>query len=326
MTASPKEQLYRLRYSSVLHGDDPEATLSVIVATALRKNPALSITGILYFCRETGGLVQVLEGPKANVLALFAKISNDSRHSQCRVLEQIVASSRLFADFGMALAHLDRDLEQDVESRAPSAEHLVRVQYASVLTAGDLREGRKVVEEILRVAVRNNPSRRIGGLLCFNPNTLGIVQVLEGPAPAVRELFTTIMADTRHVGCTLVSEELLLDRGELLFGESWGMMQSETQETNLLGLAPRIRKSFLALRAPEDGDVAGPSLLQLAIDDALQVAPTLATSEMLMLEQEMNALAAPTPAGSHMDSMGGMQGTKRALDGHAPRVQAAAAP
>ena len=37
-----------------------------------------------------------------------------------------------------------------------------------------------------------------------------MTQVLEGPAAAVRELFTAIMVDSRHTDCRLSKEELLL--------------------------------------------------------------------------------------------------------------------
>eukprot|EP00964_Phaeocystis_antarctica_P010926 scaffold6003_cov42-Phaeocystis_antarctica.AAC.2 len=51
-----------------------------------------------------------------------------------------------------------------------------------------------------------------------NPNPKQVTQLLEGPAAAVRELFTAIMVDSRHTDCRLSKEELLLSEDDYLFG------------------------------------------------------------------------------------------------------------
>ena len=40
---------------------------------------------------------------------------------------------------------------------------------------------------LLCMQVRKNSEKCIGGLLSFNPSTMGVTQLLEGPAAAVRE-------------------------------------------------------------------------------------------------------------------------------------------
>jgi len=283
------DSLYRLQYSSVLCGETKEAetTLAVIIAKALKNNPAFNITGILYYCRETKKLCQVLEGPKATVISLYDRIADDPRHHSWRVLDERPISDRQFADFGMALTRTTNPEQRLLETGGSAHdEHLVRIQYSSALVAPDAREGRAVVQDILRVAVRNNVERRIGGVLCFNPATMGITQVLEGPAAAVRSLFTTILADERHVGCTLTSEELLLDGSELLFGSSWGMLQSETQDDNLLGLSSLIQQSYEALLRAAPSRPAGrgvdvdATLIKRALDDVMYVDVTPSTAEL----------------------------------------------
>ena len=107
-------------------------------------------------------------------------------------------------------------------------EHLIRLQYSSKLVASSAEEGRQIISQVLNASVKNNSQRHIGGLLCFNPLTMTVVQLLEGPAPAVRDLFATIMVDPRHTGCQLTNEELLFSQDEYLFGSNWGMLQSET--------------------------------------------------------------------------------------------------
>merc|ERR1719203_1927604 len=114
-----------------------------------------------------------------------------------------------------------------------------------------------MIEAILKQSVHNNSERRIGGLLCFNPSTLGIVQILEGPAAAVHDMYAKIAADPRHVDCTLTNEEVLLDPAEMIFDYVWGMVQSETEEDQLLALSARIQRSYQRMHVPElvAGDV-----------------------------------------------------------------------
>ena len=46
---------------------------------------------------------------------------------------------------------------------------------------------------LLGVQVRKNSEKCIGGLLAFNPSTMGVTQLLEGPAAAVRPLLTAMV-------------------------------------------------------------------------------------------------------------------------------------
>ena len=78
-----------------------------------------------------------------------------------------------------------------------------------------------------------------------------VVQLLEGPAPAVRDLFATIMVDPRHTGCQLTNEELLFSQDEYLFGSNWGMLQSETVGHGLLDLSAHLWQAYHARAADE---------------------------------------------------------------------------
>lgn len=46
-------------------------------------------------------------------------------------------------------------------------------------------QAREILSSILEASVHNNATLKIGGLLCFNPDTLEVVQMLEGPTRAV---------------------------------------------------------------------------------------------------------------------------------------------
>ena len=149
------------------------------------------------------------------------------RHGDITLLEQREIDVRAHIDFGMALARVadaeqmrgDLPMGASASSDEPAlAEHLVRLQYSSKLLASDVEQARQMLRDILAVAVRKNTEQRIGGLLCFNPTTMRVTQLLEGPAAAVRELFTAIMVDSRHTDCRLSKEELLLSEDDYLFG------------------------------------------------------------------------------------------------------------
>ena len=126
---------------------------------------------------------------------------------------------------------------------------------------------------LLGTQVRKNSEKCIGGLLSFNPSTMGVTQLLEGPAAAVRELFTAIMVDSRHTDCRLSKEELLLSEDDYLFGAAWGMMQSETQETGLIDLPSRIWQAYHA-------QTASAALEQ--VDDPLGAVPMTPVAAFMM--------------------------------------------
>jgi len=272
--------LFQLKYSSVINVDRDrvEHILAEILAVSLKNNPKSGVTGMLYYSPNTAGVVQVLEGPQDTVLALFEKIQADPRHSECKLMDTGIVEARLFPDFGMALARTSDDAGVLIEEAMATgfSEHLVRLIYTSRLRADTVDQARDMVRSILQTAVRNNTARQIGGLLCFNPSTMQVQQLLEGPAGAVQELFTTIMADARHTDCTLISQELLLSKEEYVFGSSWGMMQSETTEMQLLNLDGRVKHAFhgrtvAAVMGRRDGEggALSPAEMQKLIDGAV---------------------------------------------------------
>lgn len=73
------------------------------------------------------------------------------------------------------------------------------------------------LDSILATSRRNNPSRRISGLLVFANGVF--IQMLEGPSSAVHKLFDTICDDTRHNDVAIIDEYL---NQEKLFAK-WSM-------------------------------------------------------------------------------------------------------
>ncbi len=75
-----------------------------IQRTATKTNPRLEITGFLFFV--DGYFLQILEGPKAELDELLARIRQDPRHEEIEMLIEQETPTRLFADWGMGARHL----------------------------------------------------------------------------------------------------------------------------------------------------------------------------------------------------------------------------
>ena len=100
---------------------------------------------------------QVIEGPKEAVLKLYDIISADDRHVGLNLLEQGPIESRVYPEFGMALANASSGTSlPDLASISDSAEyaqHLVRLQYSSRLIAANADEARRILAGIVEISV-----------------------------------------------------------------------------------------------------------------------------------------------------------------------------
>lgn len=98
--------LYELLYTSFASRDMSEADLMELLETARRKNARLDITGMLLFDQQE--FMQILEGSRSDVLALYEEIRNDDRHqSVCTVHEGPIAE-RAFDGWSMAFRLLSK--------------------------------------------------------------------------------------------------------------------------------------------------------------------------------------------------------------------------
>ena len=66
-----------------------------VVRSAVRRNRALGLTGALYF--DESKFIQILEGPRNNLDAVFRRIEEDWRHTDVTVLDQQPIDRRLFS-------------------------------------------------------------------------------------------------------------------------------------------------------------------------------------------------------------------------------------
>jgi hypothetical protein len=77
------------------------AELTDLVTHSHPYNTYRDITGLL--CYSEGQFVQLLEGPEAAVLELYAAIRQDPRHEQIETLSDAAGPTHWFADWRMAL-------------------------------------------------------------------------------------------------------------------------------------------------------------------------------------------------------------------------------
>jgi len=98
--------LVRLLYASrSVRAIGPE-DIDSILAQSRKHNPDLGITGIL--CQSGDVFVQVLEGGRVAVNALYSQIVRDSRHRDVTVLHFEEVTERRFAGWTMGQVNLAR--------------------------------------------------------------------------------------------------------------------------------------------------------------------------------------------------------------------------
>lgn len=229
--------------------DDADYILAHIVATSCKNNPRREISGTIYYNRQTCGVVQILEGPEAAVRSLYADILADPRHRGCEVLKEQYLATRQHEGFGMAMdleglgsfgeyscGGIGGNMGGSMAQYSPrAAGGLMRLQYSSTLRAGSEDQARNILEQITASALRHNAGNGIGGMLSYDPTTMGVMQLLEGPKDAVRSLYHDIIAiDDRHTNVRLVEEVDLASEADRAFKQSWGLLQECHREGETL--------------------------------------------------------------------------------------------
>ena len=97
--------LVRLLYASRADAVTPEM-IDSILAQSRAHNPALGITGIL--CHGGNVFMQVLEGGRDTVNALYSAIVRDARHHDVAVLHYEEITERRFSGWTMGQVNLAR--------------------------------------------------------------------------------------------------------------------------------------------------------------------------------------------------------------------------
>lgn len=92
--------LVRCLYASRSTGAITDETVHAIIDKSRRNNPVTGITGLL--CADDQNYVQVLEGGREQVSALFKRIMSDNRHSDVTLLSFEEIDTRHYGSWTMA--------------------------------------------------------------------------------------------------------------------------------------------------------------------------------------------------------------------------------
>jgi hypothetical protein len=99
--------LIRTLYVSRSVGPQTSTVTAQILATAQSKNKQLGITGVL--CQGQGLYLQVLEGERAAVQGLYARLVVDRRHQDVQMLLLEEPTQRRYPNWSMAHVSLHHD-------------------------------------------------------------------------------------------------------------------------------------------------------------------------------------------------------------------------
>ncbi len=96
--------MYYIVYVSAAVQPFSKPELLALLKNAREKNQRLGITGLLLY--KDGDFIQLLEGERAAVQALYSTICKDPRHAGTIVLVAGEANQRLFSDWSMGFRDL----------------------------------------------------------------------------------------------------------------------------------------------------------------------------------------------------------------------------
>ena len=91
--------MYFLLYSSQAKGHPNTQEFAIILEQCLRNNPAKGITGLLLY--HNGSFMQIIEGEKENILALYEVIRQDLRHEHVQTIVAGEQDGRKFPNWAM---------------------------------------------------------------------------------------------------------------------------------------------------------------------------------------------------------------------------------
>jgi len=98
--------LVRLMYASRATDEVDQDALVAILKRAKAHNPSIGVTGVL--CFSSGVFLQVLEGGRSAVSALYNRITTDPRHRDVVLLSYEEVDERRFAVWSMGQANMSR--------------------------------------------------------------------------------------------------------------------------------------------------------------------------------------------------------------------------
>lgn len=103
-------KIYQVIYVSSASSLLREQELVELLSQSQPRNKANGITGLLLY--KDGNIIQAVEGPKQNVLALMAKIQVDKRHHGVIELLHELVDERHFPNWSMDYINVSQNLQE----------------------------------------------------------------------------------------------------------------------------------------------------------------------------------------------------------------------
>ena len=100
--------LVRLLYASRAAESVNAEALSAILKTSKERNAATGVTGVLCHCANAHIFMQVLEGGRGAVNALYNRIGRDPRHHEIALLSYEEIGERSFSGWSMGQVNMNR--------------------------------------------------------------------------------------------------------------------------------------------------------------------------------------------------------------------------
>ncbi len=121
---SPSSQVLmkRIIYCSQATYDIAPEELVTLLEGSRRNNEAAGLSGMLLYSSQS--FLQILEGEPAALVATYARIKADERHTNLRLLLDAEVAAPLFPDWTMGFEHVDdEDLAEELDGFTPATEY-----------------------------------------------------------------------------------------------------------------------------------------------------------------------------------------------------------
>lgn len=196
-----------------------------------------------------------------------------------------------------AVAHVEAKHAADGESTSTDPEHKLtdgcRLAYSSVLAVKTNKEAQALLATVFMQALDKNPKAGIGGILFYDEQTSALVQVLEGPASAVRTLYNDkIKLDKRHTAVKLLWDS----PAETRQYESFGMQLGSDPHAVLDAKEEMLQLTYISQLTATSRDAAYQDM-QAILSVAIVTNPRLGIGGALFLNprtlQVLQALEGP---------------------------------
>jgi hypothetical protein len=111
-----EKRMIQVMYVSAAVRPFAEAELVELLRVSRENNGRADITGLLAY--QGGNFIQAIEGPEEPVIALHAKIQQDSRHHNMFTLLQRPITERQFEQWSMAFQNVDNLSPEDAAAHS----------------------------------------------------------------------------------------------------------------------------------------------------------------------------------------------------------------